>query len=352
MEMNIISNFSSTHIPEVEDLDVSENGNLVKKVFISLAFSIIIFLTVFGNLLVFLAVVCTRNLRKPTNYLVVNLAIADMSLGVSVLPFSAALEVLGHWPFGSTFCEIWAAIDVLYCTASINTLCVISIDRYIGVTRPLRYREMITGKHVLAMILTVWVVSFAVSIPALLGWRDHSSSELNSCDVNDQIGYVFFSVSVSFYIPTIIVIFIYWKIYQITRKSIDDMMQNMVFPHQTNQEVTSHLRKEDPVEYHQSVSELSLSSSDSSQSLSLSGSLTHDRSIKQNGVDEINRHNVLVQRRMRKFKMELKAAKTLAKVVGAFICCWFPFFFLLPFGKKRQFLYSCSLSLFYRVLIL
>ncbi|XP_023654897.1 alpha-1D adrenergic receptor isoform X2 [Paramormyrops kingsleyae] len=97
--------------------------------------SVFILIAIVGNILVILSVVCNRHLQTVTNFFIVNLAIADLLLSIIVLPFSATLEVLGCWVFGRVFCNIWAAVDVLCCTASIMSLCIISIDRVYVVAR-------------------------------------------------------------------------------------------------------------------------------------------------------------------------------------------------------------------------
>lgn len=118
----------------------SNTAQLATKVPLGFALSFILLMIVGGNVLVLLSVAVNDSLRTVTNYFVLNLAIADVLLGILVLPFSAALQLEGLWMFGQTFCDIWASTDVLCSTASILSLCAISIDRYIGVTRPLQHR--------------------------------------------------------------------------------------------------------------------------------------------------------------------------------------------------------------------
>jgi hypothetical protein len=67
-------------------------GTLVK----AFALGLIILFTIFGNVLVLLSVAVSRNLRSSTHYLIVNLACADLLLGLAVLPFSAVFEVTGR----------------------------------------------------------------------------------------------------------------------------------------------------------------------------------------------------------------------------------------------------------------
>lgn len=196
------------------EVNVLHQLPVVETVLVSLLLGIIIILTVLGNTTVLLAVYLDRRLRNTTNYFIVNLAAADLLLGITVLPLSASLEVLKYWPFGSLLCEIWASTDVLLCTASILTLCVISIDRYIGVTRPLQHSNIITKRRAGFIITGVWLLSLAISVGPLIGWRDTTGSRDYECSVTTQVGYVIFSVAGSFYIPTLIIMVVYMKIYR------------------------------------------------------------------------------------------------------------------------------------------
>jgi len=78
----------------------TEEVNLVWRTGIGLLLGIVVFLTTAGNLLVLLTVVVNSHLRSTTHYFIANLAMADLLVGTTVLPFSASLEVLDYWAFG------------------------------------------------------------------------------------------------------------------------------------------------------------------------------------------------------------------------------------------------------------
>lgn len=101
-----------------------------EKIVIGVMLAIITAVTVMGNTLVVIAVCVVKKLRQPSNYLLVSLAVADLSVAIVVMPFVIVTDLTGgKWLFGEVFCNIFIGMDVMCCTASIMTLCVISVDR-------------------------------------------------------------------------------------------------------------------------------------------------------------------------------------------------------------------------------
>lgn len=179
---------------------------------------VIMFIIILGNLLVVIAIATDRNLKSTQNWFIASLAVADSLLGLIIMPFSLANELMGYWYFGSVWCDLWKAIDVLLCTASINSICLISLDRYWSITRAVQYSRQRTAKRASLMIAAVWILSAIICVPPLIGWKNPLPvSDYPMCLLSEDIGYVLYSSMGSFYIPAVIMVFVYFKIYLAAR---------------------------------------------------------------------------------------------------------------------------------------
>ncbi|XP_011822959.1 PREDICTED: alpha-2A adrenergic receptor [Mandrillus leucophaeus] len=184
---------------------------------------LLMLLTVFGNVLVIIAVFTSRALKAPQNLFLVSLASADILVATLVIPFSLANEVMGYWYFGKAWCEIYLALDVLFCTSSIVHLCAISLDRYWSITQAIEYNLKRTPRRIKAIIITVWVISAVISFPPLISFekkRGHGGPQPAEprCEINDQKWYVISSCIGSFFAPCLIMILVYVRIYQIAKR--------------------------------------------------------------------------------------------------------------------------------------
>ncbi|XP_069753905.1 histamine H2 receptor-like [Narcine bancroftii] len=182
-------------------------------------------ITIFGNVLVCLVVGLNRKLQSHTNCFIVSLAVTDLLLGLLVMPFSAILELLNsEWPFGTTFCNLYTSLDVMLCTASILNLFVISLERYLAVTAPLRYTLVITPKRVIISLGLIWCISIMFSfLPINLGWNTkdllvRSSNRTNQCHLELNTVYAIVDAFFTFYIPLAIMSLTYYKIFKIARE--------------------------------------------------------------------------------------------------------------------------------------
>ncbi|XP_058049051.1 5-hydroxytryptamine receptor 7-like [Ahaetulla prasina] len=273
------------------------------KVVIGIVISIITLLTIAGNSLVVISVCTVKKLRQPSNYLVVSLAAADLSVALAVMPFVIITDLVGgKWLFGEVFCNVFIAMDVMCCTASIMTLCVISVDRYLGITRPLTYPVRQDGKLMAKMVFVVWLLSASITLPPLFGWAKNVTVE-RVCLISQDVGYTIYSTGVAFYIPTTVMLVMYHRIYKVAKASAQKH-RFVDFPRPHDQDrivcVDSGVRLPRSTKRSQATVECA----------TLSKFLQEDHK------------NISI------FKREQKAARTLGIIVGAFTVCWLPFFLM------------------------
>ncbi|KAG7279759.1 LOW QUALITY PROTEIN: hypothetical protein CRUP_021375 [Coryphaenoides rupestris] len=210
------------------------NGSCVRTVYpviiratLYLGLGSAVVLTVLGNLLVIVAIAHFKQLHTPTNYLTLSLAASDLLLGVLVMLPSMVRAVETCWYFGEMFCMIYTSSDVLLCTASILNLSFISIDRYYAVCHPLLYPHKITVHTALVMILVTWCVSAVVGFGMiflklnLLGveeiYYNHVACEGGCILFQSGVSSTVSSI-LSFYIPGVIMLGIYLKIYMVAQR--------------------------------------------------------------------------------------------------------------------------------------
>ncbi|RZC33308.1 5-hydroxytryptamine receptor-like, partial [Asbolus verrucosus] len=225
MAANITQDLS---INETNETSYHELGyNQAETIIITFILVVIIVGTVIGNILVCVAVCLVRKLRRPSNYLLVSLAVSDLCVAILVMPMAMFYEIKGSWIFGEIVCNLWVSFDVLSCTASILNLCMISVDRYYAITKPLEYGVKRTPKRMIIWVILVWCFAACISLPPLLIiGNEHSEKEENGlinyevCLVSQDFGYQLYATLCSFYIPLTVMMVVYYKIFRAARKIV------------------------------------------------------------------------------------------------------------------------------------
>lgn len=124
--------------------------------------SLLMLITVPGNLLICVAVVKDpfKTLRSPFNLFLLNIAAADLVVGLAVLPLSITYHSLEG--IGIKYDVLTKALHLSFfisCTASVLGIAALSIDRYVCVTSPMKYRLRLKSLQVKRASLIIWLTS-------------------------------------------------------------------------------------------------------------------------------------------------------------------------------------------------
>lgn len=367
----ILSNISNSSLYNSSRVpgDVSSTS-LWYDILVGLILAIVMLMTVVGNGFVIVAVWKDTRLHTLANKLVASLAVADFLVGLLVMPLSAVHLLLGKWPFKSAICDAFITADVLFCTSSILHLVAISVDRYKTVT-DISYNRVSSKKHkyfVPGMICGAWLLSAAVCLPPFFGWRTEQKEE--SCVISQDRGYTIYSTIGAFYIPLIIILVIYTKIflvirYRVRRKAFSKAAQSQPMlsptpvidkklpPSQTVETIVnnnSFAKSTTDIDNHNSPCEdttFTVNLNESSTNhlsphitiVSESQSNSSRRSSFQqlmNDAQPLNKRRPEENKKSKQEKIaqkrERKAFRTLAIITGVFITCWLPFFIFAVVG--------------------
>uniref|UniRef100_A0AAY4AM22 Alpha-2A adrenergic receptor n=2 Tax=Denticeps clupeoides TaxID=299321 RepID=A0AAY4AM22_9TELE len=316
---------------------------------------LLILLTLFGNVLVVIAVFTSRALRAPQNLFLVSLACADILVATLVMPFSLANELMGYWYFGQVWCEIYLALDVLFCTASIAHLCAISLDRYWSITQAIEYNLKRTPRRIKCIIFIVWIIAAVISFPPLIPMdKKPPNGERPICKINEVKWYIISSCMGSFFVPCVIMILVYVRIYQIAKKrtrippgdrkkkdgDIKEGGPDSAHGKKQYHEKLKNQVKQDEEEEEARDEKGEINGVDMEESSSSDHRVNHPCLATKKAKTKLSQIKPCDVTSKKEVKPSAKASRwkgrqnrekrftfVLAVVIGVFVICWFPFFF-------------------------
>ena len=132
----------------------------IKAVFVSL-YALLTIGTIFGNLLVTTAFYKFSNLRTVSNSILVSLSVADMLMAVVFVLHIT--NILGA-KTSHRFCDATSMLNLSFNSIIILHLALISVERFIAVKFSLRYQSMVTHRRALIASIAVWLWGIGVSM--------------------------------------------------------------------------------------------------------------------------------------------------------------------------------------------
>ena len=145
-----------------------------KKVGTTFAYCLIFLVALVGNTVIGIIVYKTKTMRKPINFLIVNMAMSDLLIPIFWIPRDIQLLYIDSWliggPLGEALCKLVFFLPEVSIVVSIQSLVLIAVDRFGAVVFPLR-SPLISSKLCPFFILATWIIAMAVYSPYLFAFK-------------------------------------------------------------------------------------------------------------------------------------------------------------------------------------
>nr|XP_029724258.1 neuropeptide CCHamide-1 receptor-like [Aedes albopictus]XP_029724259.1 neuropeptide CCHamide-1 receptor-like [Aedes albopictus] len=185
---NEVANVSTTEVPYTPYVRRPETY------IVPILFAAIFIVGVLGNGTLIIVFLRHRAMRNVPNTYILSLALADLLLIVTTVPFTSILYTVDSWPWGSLLCTSSEFIKDVSIGVSVFTLTALSGDRFFAIVDPLRkFHAHGGGRKATRMTITIavliWILAIIFAVPAILG--SHIRTEKVNKDVTIDFCYPF-----------------------------------------------------------------------------------------------------------------------------------------------------------------
>ena len=184
-----------------------------------LLFSILVLINLVGNTLVCVVVLRTKSMRIPMNFLLVNLAIADMTVGLFLTPVYILRPLIrqADSPLGDVLCKLLTGGNFSWIgsAASVFTLVLIAFERYLSIMFPHNRKRNLTSRNAKLGILLCWLMALSSEIPPILVMRYNAANNIcieDWSNVQQARIYTVITFFIDFVIPFTLMAVLYGRV--------------------------------------------------------------------------------------------------------------------------------------------
>ncbi|KAK9883090.1 hypothetical protein WA026_001292 [Henosepilachna vigintioctopunctata] len=141
-------------------------------------FIIIFVLGTLGNGTLVIIFTRHRAMRNVPNTYIFSLALADLLVILTCVPFTSILYTLESWPWGVFLCKVSEISKNISIGVSVFTLTALSVERYCAIVNPLRRLQ--TKPLTVTSAIFIWILAASLTIP------DGVHSKLEYIDINNN----------------------------------------------------------------------------------------------------------------------------------------------------------------------
>ncbi|XP_036451421.1 trace amine-associated receptor 13c-like [Colossoma macropomum] len=179
--------------------------------------------TVFLNLLVIISISHFKQLHTPTNLLILSLAVADLLVGLFVMPVNIMQLIDSCWYLGQIACTVSLVVSFVSASGSLCSLVLIAVDRYIAVTDPLLYSMKFTDCKTILFIIVSWSFVLLYILICIYS-NDHLlpsqiiTTCYGECVIYVKYSWVIADIVICFVAPCSVILLLYSIIFKVARR--------------------------------------------------------------------------------------------------------------------------------------
>ena len=204
---------------------ISGNTSLIIRIARGTLFGTNTLLVIILNLLCMVVLRHVSGFSEITKVFVYSVTTADLCTGLFYGSLFTVAYSIGYWPLGSQVCYIHICAGHLFLFASVVSMLILNVERYVAVTNPLRYPVFLTTNRAYVIVVIAWIASIAVvlsyaiyfySSTTTVKTGEHMGCQIDYKDSMDIFLLVLKVVMVSI-IPLIVTIGLYTHLFFIAR---------------------------------------------------------------------------------------------------------------------------------------